>query len=85
MNIVICRKVKKIHAELKEYRKLRKMCDYAFKKCVLTKKFLWLSDYNQDEVVLCDSELTNIIREYCDKKINMLEKQLNYYGAKYGR
>ena len=85
MSIVIYKKVKKIHSELEEYRKLRNMCDCAYKKCVLTKKFLWLSTDNQDEVVLCDSELTNIIREYCDKKINKLEGQLNYDDKKYGR
>lgn len=85
MNILICKKVKKIYAELEEYRKLREMCDCVCKKYVLTKKSLWLSNYNQSEVALCDSELTNIIREYCDKKINKLEWQLNYYDKKYGR
>lgn len=83
MNILIYRKVKKIHAELEEYRKLRSICDCTYKKYVLTKKFLCLSTYNQDEVVLCDSELTNIIREYCDKKISKLERRLNYYNTKY--
>ena len=80
MNILIYRKVKKIKAELEEYRKLRNICNCACKKYVLTKKFLWLSAHNQDEVVLCDDELTKIIREYCDKKIDKLERQLNYYG-----
>ena len=85
MNIVMHEKVKKIHSELEEYRKLRNICDCTHKKYVLTKKFLWLSNCNQDEVVLCDGELTKIIREYCDKKINKLERQLNYYDKKYGR
>lgn len=85
MNILIYRKTKKIYAELEEYRKLRSICNCTYKKYVLTKEFLWLSDYNQNEVVLCDSELTDIIREYCDKKINQLERQLNYYDTKYGR
>lgn len=85
MNILMYRKAKKIKTELEEYRKLRSICDCTYKKYVLTKKFLWLSNCNQDEVVLCDSELTNIIREYCDKKISKLERRLNYYEAKYGR
>lgn len=85
MNIVIYRKVKKLYVELEKYRKLRNICDCTHKKYVLTKKFLWLSTYNKDEVVLCDSELTNIIREYCDKKISKLERRLNYYDTKYGR
>ena len=83
MNILIYRKVKKIHAELEKYRKLRNICDCTYKKYVLTKKFLWLSAHNQDEVVLCDDELTNIIREYCNKKIHKLERLLNYYDTRY--
>lgn len=76
MNILIYKKAEKIYTELKKYRKLRKICDCADKRCILTKKFLWLSDYNQEEVVLCDDELAKIIREYCDKKIKNLERQL---------
>lgn len=76
MNIGIYKKAKKIKTEIEEYRKLRDICNCACKRHILTKKFLWLSTYVQDEVVLCDYELTNIIREYCDKKINKLEKQL---------
>lgn len=85
MNILMYRKAKKIRSKLEEYRKLRNICDCAYTKYILTKKFLWLSNCNQDEVVLCDGELTKIIREYCDKKINNLERRLNYYDKKYGR
>lgn len=76
MNIGIYKKAKKIHDEIEEYRKLRSICNCAHKRYILTKKFLWLSTYNQNEVVLCDDELTKIIYEYCDKKINKLERQL---------
>ena len=76
MTIVTYKKAEKIHEELNDYRKLRRMCDYAYKKHILMKKFLWWSTYREDEVVLCDDELTKIVREYCDKKINELEKQL---------
>lgn len=85
MNILIRRKVKKICIELKKYRKLREMCDCDCQRYILTKKCLWLSTDNQDDVILCDDELANIIREYCDKKINNLERMLDYYGAKHGR
>lgn len=76
MNIGIYKKAKKINAEIEEYRKLLSICNCAYKRHILTKKFLWLSDYYQTEVVLCDEELTKIIREYCNEKINKLEKQL---------
>ena len=76
MTIVAYKKAEEIHDKLNDYRKLRMICDCAYKKHILTKKFLWLSTYKQDEVVLCDNELTKIIREYCDKKIDELEKKL---------
>jgi len=76
MTIATYKKAEEIHEELKNYRKLRRICDSAYKKYILMKKFLWLSAYCKDEITLCDNELTNIIREYCDKKINELEKQL---------
>lgn len=76
MRITTYKKAEEIQDKLKHYRKLRRICNCAYKRHILTRKFLWLSTYNQDEVVLCDDELTNIIREYCDKKIDKLEKQL---------
>ena len=89
MNIVIYRKVKKIQNELKRYYKLRSLCDCACHKYILTRNYLWsttyVHEYHQDEIILYDDELTEVIREYCDKKINNLERRLNYYGKKYGR
>lgn len=76
MNCGLYKKIKKMCNELKEYRKLREICDCTYQRYILTKKFLGLSNENQSEVALCDSELTNVIREYCDKKINKLEKRL---------
>lgn len=76
MNKIIYKKAEEIYGKLKEFRKLRGICSYSYKKYALTKKFLWLSPYAREEVVLCDDELTKLIYEYCDKKINELEKQL---------
>lgn len=77
MTIVTYKKAEEIHDKLKDYRKLRSICNCAYKKHILMKRFLLLSTYREDEVSLCDDELTKIIREYCDKKINELEKQLD--------
>ena len=71
------KKAEEIYGKLKEFRKLRSICSYPYKKYALTKKFLWLSPYARDEVVLCDDELTKLIYEYCNKKISELEKELD--------
>lgn len=76
MTIVAYKKAEKIHDELNRYRKLRRICYGTYKKYILAKKFLWLSTYQEDEIALCDKELSELIVEYCDKKINELEKQL---------
>lgn len=39
MNIGIYKKAKKINAEIDEYRKLRSICNCAYKRHILTKKF----------------------------------------------
>ena len=76
MKIETYKKAEAIHDRLREYRKLRSICSGVYKRHIFTRKLLWLSDYREDEIVLCDNELTEIIRDYCEKKINELEKQL---------
>lgn len=76
MTIVAYKKAEEIHDKLNAYRKLRRICFGTYHKYILTKKLLWLSTYREDEISLCDKELSKLIEDYCDKKISELEKQL---------
>lgn len=66
-----------IYKKIENFRKLRQIASEPYKKLGLLKKFLWISNYNKIEVVLCDKELTKLIEEYCRKRIIELQKELN--------
>lgn len=76
MTIVAYKKAEEIHDKLDKYRRLRRGCFDTYRKYILVKKFLWTTSYREDEITLCDKELSKLIEDYCDKKINELEKQL---------
>ncbi len=76
MTTVAYKKAEEIHNKLKTYRKLHRICFSTYQHYILTKKILWLSTCQKDEIILCDKELSKLIEDYCDKKINELEKQL---------
>lgn len=65
-----------INKKLADFRMLRRIANEPYKRFRLSKKFLWISDYHEYGVVLCDKELTKLIEEYCDKRINELEEEL---------
>lgn len=69
-------KVKEIQDKLDNLSKLRYIACQPYKRYFLTKKSLWISTYKQDKVCLCDGGLTEVIREYCDKRINELREEL---------
>lgn len=70
------KKAEKIQKKLKDLNTLYYIACKPFKRYFLTKKFLWLSTYDRDEVCLSDEGLTEVIREYCNKRIKELSEEL---------
>lgn len=70
------KRAREIEDRLDDLSKLRYIACQPYKRYFLTKKFLWITRYEQDDVMLCDKGLTDVIREYCDKKIAELQKEL---------
>lgn len=48
----------------------------SYKKFFLTKKFLWMGNREQDNIVLCDDGLTRVIVDYCNNRISELREEL---------
>jgi ATP-dependent Lon protease len=65
-----------IQKQIKDLNDLHYIACKPFKKFFLIKKFLWASTYDGDAVSLCDEGLTEIIREYCNRRIRELRKEL---------
>lgn len=70
------KKAKEIQEKLKELNTLYYIACQPCKTYFLTKTFLWVTIYDKDEACLCDEGLTEVIREYCDKKIKELREEL---------
>ena len=66
-----------IYKRIDDFRKLRRLANEPYKRFRLSRKFLWISDYEKTEAVLCDKELTKLIEEYCGKRIVELQEELN--------
>lgn len=69
-------RAEKIHDELHKWETLYSITLKPYQKYHLVKKFLWITNYEDTEAVMCDSGLTELIREYSEKKINELKKEL---------
>lgn len=69
-------KADSIYTQIKNLRKLRRIANEPYRRFILSKKFLWISTYKEDETVSCDKGLAKLIEEYCDKRINELEEEL---------
>lgn len=69
-------KAEKIQDEIHRWENLYSITLKPYHKYGLVKKFLWIVNYEDTEAVMCDSGLTELIREYCDKKIRELKKEL---------
>lgn len=65
-----------IYKKIANFRKLYRIANESYKRFILSKKFLWISTYKEDETILCDKELTNLIQEYCKKQIEELQEEL---------
>ena len=70
------KRAEEIQKELKDFNTLHYIACKPYKKYWLTKKFLWLSTYEGDSVCLCDEGLSELIREYCNKRIRELREEL---------
>lgn len=69
-------KAENIQSELNKWEKLYSISFKPYQKYCLVKKFLWITNYDDTEAVMCDSGLTELIREYSKKKIDELKKEL---------
>lgn len=70
-------KAKEIEKKLDRFYKFRNILNKgeANRFSLMTKK-IWMSDYYRtDEVILFDNEINEILREYCNKKINELREE----------
>ena len=76
MTSVTYTKAKMIQDRIDKLRELRYIATKSYKRFGLVKKFLWMSDYDKREVYLCDDGLTELVRDYCDKRINELKEEL---------
>lgn len=66
-----------IYKKIEDLKSLRRIANRPYKKFRLSRKFLWISDFTEDNITLCDKGLTNLIEEYCDKRIVELQEELN--------
>lgn len=70
------KKAEEIQKKLKDLNKLHKIACRSYMRYFIIRKFLFISNYDRDEVVLSDEGLTEIIKEYCDKRIQELKEEL---------
>ena len=73
-----------IYKKIANLRKLHRIANESYKRFILSKKFLWISTYKEDEAILYDKTeavlydkgLTKLIEEYCKKQIEELQEEL---------
>lgn len=65
-----------IYKKIDNLRKLRRLANESYKRFRLSKKFFWISNYDNTDAVLCDKGLTKLIEEYCNERINELQEEL---------
>lgn len=65
-----------IYKKIEELRKLSCIASKPYNRFRLSKKFLWICHYDSTEAVVCDKELTELIQEYCNRRIRELEEEL---------
>lgn len=69
-------KADSIYKQIENFKKLRRIANEPYRRFILSKKFLWISTYKEDEVVSCDKGLTKLIEKYCDERIKELQEEL---------
>lgn len=70
-------KAKEIEKKLNRFYKFRDILNKGeANRFSLTTKKIWMSDYYRtDEIILYDNEINEILREYCNKKIDELREE----------
>lgn len=71
------KRAEEIQKKLKDLDTLHYIACKPFKKYFLKKEFLCVSTYDKDAVCICDEGLTEVIREYCNKRIQELREELS--------
>ena len=71
------KKAEEIQKKLKDLNKLRYIACEPYKRYFITLKSFFVSTYKIAAVCLCDEGLTEVIREYCNKRIQELREELN--------
>jgi hypothetical protein len=69
-------KATEIQKQLDRFKTLRYMANKPFKRYFYKTTIFGMSTYDRSEVCLCDDGLTEVIREYCDKRIKELQDEL---------
>lgn len=65
-----------IYKNIERLRNLRRIANKPYKRFKLSKKFLWITNYDRTEAVVCDEGLTKLIENYCDERIKELQEEL---------
>lgn len=71
------KKAEEIQTKLEDLNKLHYIACTPCKRYWITFKSFFISTYNKDAVWLCDDGLTEVIREYCNRRIRELKEELN--------
>lgn len=71
------KRAEEIQKKLKDLDKLHYIACKPYKRYFITLKSFFVSTYERDEVCLCDEGLTEVIKEYCNKRIQELKEELD--------
>lgn len=73
----VLKKANDIKNKINEFDKLRLIASKPYKKFTLSKRErLFISDYDEFQMVICDKGLAELIEEYCNKRIKELNEEL---------
>lgn len=77
MELASYERAKEIEKQIETLEKLIKITSTSYNKFFLIKRFLFLSSWDQSDVVkIEDAELRDIIRQYCRERITALNAEL---------
>ncbi len=65
-----------IYKKIEDFKKLKRIANRPYKRFKLSSNLLWIYNYEKTEAVVCDKGLTELIEEYCNKRIEELQEEL---------